>query len=288
MSNQKTIGENEILCMVSLLGDRSVRVRNRTATVLEGGLPGNEGFLQSCLEKEPDPLIRERLALILALGASSDPLQHWKAMKEQEAFNIRDGLAAVALLDQDRKISRVELLRRMDELSDNWQKRQRKESTAEEKVMDMMGFLYGPTGFAGNADEYYSLDNCFLHRMLESRKGIPVTLCCLAILLAEEEGLPVYGIGLPLHFIVGFFQGSKGIRFFDCFDSGKEVTSEECEQYLYSRGIFFHPQLLSPCEPELVLNRILINIKHIASRRKLNEQQQSVERILCECGISSS
>jgi regulator of sirC expression with transglutaminase-like and TPR domain len=142
-----------------------------------------------------------------------------------------------------------------------------------------MNFLFLSGRFRGNSEDYYSLDNCFLHRMFEHGKGLPVTLCLLAVMLAEEAELPLYGIGLPLHFIAGHFQGSKGISFFDCFDGGREVSPEECVNYLHSRGIFFHPQLLSPCDTDSILQRVLVNIKHIAQRKGLQSQLESVDRL---------
>ena len=161
-------------------------------------------------------------------------------------------------------------------LSDEWFEQLDPASSQEEKVDNLMHFLFASERFLGNSEDYYSLDNCFLHRILEKRKGIPVTLCLLSVLLAEEAELPLFGIGLPLHFIVGHFQGSKGIRFFDCFDNGREVTPEECVNYLHSRGIFFHPQLLSPCDNESILKRVLVNIKHIAQRRGQLDQYQKI------------
>ncbi len=256
----------EIESLISLLGDRSARVRNRVATRIEDGLPGLRPHLEDHLKVEVDPLVRERLLLILGLGGSADPATHWSIMKEQLSYGLRDGMAAISLLDQESRTSRIEVLRGLDGLADGWFNQLPEGAPRDDKVLNLMAFLFGKDRFVGNAEDYYSLDNCFIHRVLEHKRGLPVTLSILAVILAEEAGLPLYGIGLPLHFIVGYFQGPKGIRFFDCFDGGREVTKEECVQYLHSRGIFFHPQLLSPCDNEAILNRVLVNIKHIAQR----------------------
>ncbi len=280
------IDKQRIQSMVSLLGDRSVRVRNRVATQLENAMPGISNELQEMQNLNADPLIRERLGAIIAFGVSKDPSDHWMHMTENMCFNLRDGMASLCLTDTEQLCSRELALQRMDELVDRWFGQINESFTEQEKVDNLMNFLFKEEGFEGNSDNYYSLDNCYLHRVLESKKGLPVTLSILAVLLAEEAGLPLYGIGLPLHFIVGHFQGSKGIRFFDCFDSGREVTQEECVQYLHSRGIFFHPQLLSPCENESVLNRVLVNIKHIAQRRGLSAHLRAVEELSSISGYS--
>jgi|SaaInlStandDraft_1057018.scaffolds.fasta_scaffold25230_3 regulator of sirC expression with transglutaminase-like and TPR domain len=269
----------ETKAMVSLLGDRSLRIRNRVSLQLEKRVDEIGDQLQSILELESDPLIRERLTLLLSLGQSEDPAEHWSILRENMSLNLRDGMVAISMMDSENSVNRIELLEQLQALSDEWIESLDGNLSSSEKVSSLMEFLFLSGRFAGNSEDYYSLDNCFIHRILETGKGLPVTLCLLAVVLAEEADLPLYGIGLPLHFIAGHFQGSKGIRFFDCFDGGREVTPEECVNYLHSRGIFFHPQLLSPCDTPSVLQRVLVNIKHISQRKGLHAQLESIERL---------
>ena len=265
--------------MASLLGDRSVKVRNRVSLSLEKNIEATRPILEKILVDEKDPLVRERINLLLQLSATEDPVEHWKIMQDNMCFNIRDGMVAISLLDVDEQVSRIQLLQQITDLSDTWIDKLDEKMSDEDMVHDLMNYLFNSDGFVGNSEDYYSLDNCFLHRIFKHKKGLPVTLCLLAVMLAEEVNLPLLGIGLPLHFIAGHFQGSKGISFYDCFDGGREVSPEECVNYLHSRGIFFHPQLLSPCDNESILQRVLVNIKHIAQRKGLQAQVDSIERI---------
>jgi len=269
----------ETKAMVSLLGDRSLRIRNRVSLQLEKRIDEIGDHLQAILEDEADPLIRERLTLLLSLGRSGDPAEHWAILRDNMCLSLCDGMVAVSMMDRERSVSRIDLLERLHALSDEWNDSLDHNLSPADKVSALMGFLFLSGRFKGNSEDYYSLDNCFLHRMLDTGRGLPVTLCLLAVMLAEEAELPLYGIGLPLHFIAGHFQGSKGIRFFDCFDGGREVTPEECVNYLHSRGIFFHPQLLSPCDTHSVLQRVLVNIKHISQRKGLHSQLEAIERL---------
>lgn len=269
----------ETRAMVSLLGDRSLRIRNRVSLQLEKRVEEIGDQLEAILELETDPLIRERLTLLLALGRSSDPTEHWSILRENMSLNLRDGMVAISMMDSEESVERIDLLERIHDLSDEWNDSLDGNLSPAERVSSLMEFLFLSGRFVGNSEDYYSLDNCFIHRMLDTGKGLPVTLCLLAVMLAEEADLPLYGIGLPLHFIAGHFQGSKGIRFFDCFDGGREVTPEECVNYLHSRGIFFHPQLLSPCDTPSVLQRVLVNIKHISQRKGLHAQLEAIERL---------
>ena len=57
-------------------------------------------------------------------------------------------------------------------------------------------------GFDGNRDDYGSLDNSNLARVLECRRGIPITLGVVLIQVARVSGHQAVGINFPGHFIV--------------------------------------------------------------------------------------
>lgn len=56
-------------------------------------------------------------------------------------------------------------------------------------------------GFAG-ADDYYRVANSSLVAVLQSRRGIPISLAMVLIGVAERCGLPAVGINFPQHFLV--------------------------------------------------------------------------------------
>ncbi len=57
-------------------------------------------------------------------------------------------------------------------------------------------------GFQGNADNYFSSDNAFIDKVLESRKGIPVSLGAIFLYFANKLGFPVSGVTFPTQFIL--------------------------------------------------------------------------------------
>ncbi|WP_204278070.1 transglutaminase family protein, partial [Escherichia coli] len=63
-------------------------------------------------------------------------------------------------------------------------------------------FFHGELGFAGNLNNYYAADNSFIHHVLESRRGLPISLAVLLLELGEHIGLRVSGVAFPGHFLV--------------------------------------------------------------------------------------
>ncbi len=61
--------------------------------------------------------------------------------------------------------------------------------------------LFDERGFTGNADDYYAPENSYLPCVLESRRGIPVTLSLIYKSVAQRVGLSARGINTPAHFL---------------------------------------------------------------------------------------
>src|SRR5215467_1906291 len=64
-------------------------------------------------------------------------------------------------------------------------------------------FLYRERGFRGNRDHYSDPRNSFLNEVLDRRLGIPISLAVVYLEVGWRLRLPVYGVGMPAHFLVG-------------------------------------------------------------------------------------
>lgn len=62
--------------------------------------------------------------------------------------------------------------------------------------------LFDEEGFRGNTHDYYSPLNSYLPAVLQSKKGIPISLALIYKAVAERLGLPVEGVNAPGHFLV--------------------------------------------------------------------------------------
>lgn len=115
--------------------------------------------------------------------------------------------------------------------------------------------------FAGNADDYYEPGNSLLHQVLRRRIGIPITLSVVCIEVGRRCGIPLQGIGMPGHFLLGVV----GVpRYLDAFRGGRELDLAGCEAlFRASTGseARFGPHLLHPTPVPAILIRILENLR---------------------------
>lgn len=62
--------------------------------------------------------------------------------------------------------------------------------------------FYKELGFGVNANDYYAAENSYLHEVLRTRRGIPISLAVIWLELAQALDLQAQGISFPGHFLV--------------------------------------------------------------------------------------
>ncbi|MET8568432.1 transglutaminase-like domain-containing protein [Streptomyces sp. NPDC004783] len=131
-------------------------------------------------------------------------------------------------------------------------------------LRDLLGERYG---FRGTAADYRRLESSLLHEVLRRRRGLPILLSVVWLEVARRAGAPVYGVGLPGHFVVGF--GPEEDRVLaDPFDGGRVLTGNDADVLVAgATGAPLHPSMLEPAEPLDVVKRILNNVRAWAAAR---------------------
>lgn len=134
----------------------------------------------------------------------------------------------------------------------------------------LLAALYGPLGFVGDWERFFSVDNCLMDRVLSRRQGIPVSMALLVLYLCERYGIRAEGISFPGHFLVRIFNKPESAdadalhrdacsQIIDPF-TGKVLSHHAIEQLLRgARGNLakLTPQHLTPAEPLEVMLRLL-------------------------------
>lgn len=132
-----------------------------------------------------------------------------------------------------------------------------------ERLAGLTGFLYDECGFAGAAgDDYYHPDNSCLDRVLDNRRGIPLTLALVLTEVGRRVGVPLAGVGFPGHFLVRHRLHPEVVL--DPFDAGRVLTRCDCAALLTRTSggrLTMSPRLLCPSPPRQILLRLLNNLR---------------------------
>ena len=140
--------------------------------------------------------------------------------------------------------------------------------TVNETTLDgLRRTLFGPGGFAGNTVDYYDADNSYLHRVLDRRLGIPITLCLLAHEVGCRVGVPTAMVGMPGHFLLG--DKVTDDLFIDPFNAGRLIDAAGAEQLFTSMGgSGWSPDYLAPTPAVQVVRRMLGNLHRVVTERR--------------------
>jgi regulator of sirC expression with transglutaminase-like and TPR domain len=124
-------------------------------------------------------------------------------------------------------------------------------------------YLFGEMGFRGAETEYYDPRNSCLNQVLDRRTGIPITLSVVYIEVARRLGRPVFGIGLPGHFVVEYDDGEFS-TYIDPFHAGRLLDREECSLLAHEiTGVDLaaEPAALDRVGSRYILVRMLNNLR---------------------------
>lgn len=146
-------------------------------------------------------------------------------------------------------------------------------------------FFFQEIGFAGNFNHYHDPDNSYLHRVLATRRGIPISLAVLYIEIGRQIGLNLKGISFPGHFLMKMSVDSGDIILDPV--NGASLSLEELEERLaplFERSA--DPSripvaaYLQAAHPRDILARMLRNLKFIFEENQQWQKMLDVQQRL--------
>jgi regulator of sirC expression with transglutaminase-like and TPR domain len=133
--------------------------------------------------------------------------------------------------------------------------------------------LFDELGFMGEQDpnEYYNPINSYVPAAFQLRRGLPITLALIYKNVADRIGLPVRGVGLPGHFVVGVGTDEKDLMLVDCFNGGRVLDRDDARaliESMFGEEMAFSDDLLRPVSNRHWLTRMLQNLLHVFTETK--------------------
>lgn len=162
------------------------------------------------------------------------------------------------------------VLAQIDALADRLRRRIPADAAPLQRLRLLNRYFFTELGFAGNVNDYHDPRNSYLPAVLETRRGIPITLALLYIELATQAGLKAQGISFPGHFLVKL-RLPRGEVVIDPF-SGQSLSREDLEERLQplraEHGLFGDDEaplglFLQAAPPRDVVVRLLRNLREI-------------------------
>jgi len=170
-------------------------------------------------------------------------------------------LAAIQFPGLDAKPS----LDRLNELASQLGDRLRNFNDGRDFVEKAERYLFGDLGFHGNEEDFFDPLNSCLNQVLERRTGIPISLAVMYMEIARRLHMPVFGIGLPRHFVLEFNDGNYA-TYIDPFHGGRVISAREC--FALAGATVADPALLRRVTHKQIVMRMLQNLDHAYARQR--------------------
>ncbi|PZC42916.1 MAG: Regulator of sirC expression, contains transglutaminase-like and TPR domains [Chloroflexi bacterium] len=140
----------------------------------------------------------------------------------------------------------------------------------------LSGWLYEELQYKGNHENYYDPRNSYINDVIDRRIGIPITLALIYVEVGRRAGIPLVGIGMPGHFLVGHLGITN--HFIDPFHNGAIISKDEAIDLfkrITANKIKWSERFLEPVTNREFIIRMLRNLK--AAHLKINDLSQTVK-----------
>jgi regulator of sirC expression with transglutaminase-like and TPR domain len=153
-----------------------------------------------------------------------------------------------------------------------------------ETIAALNQVLFAEEEFRGNRDNYYDPRNSFLNDVLDRKLGIPITLALVYMEVARRIGFPLFGVGMPGHFLLKHYDIEGRETLLDAFNAGAVLTALECQNRLdeiYSGHLPLQPDFLMSVSRRQMLTRILNNLKNVYMSARNFRKGLEVVDLIC-------
>ena len=144
-------------------------------------------------------------------------------------------------------------------------------------------FLFFQQGFKGNSDNFYEPENTFFNDVMERKKGIPISLSILYLLLSKRLNLPTFGVNLPAHFIIKYIDSNDEF-FIDPYNQGIVISKSEAIKFLHRIGVskedFESISFLKIADDKEIIRRSLNNLLNIYTRAADKQKTEQLKKII--------
>jgi regulator of sirC expression with transglutaminase-like and TPR domain len=160
------------------------------------------------------------------------------------------------------------------------------ELTAFEKVKIINHEFYDVQKFSGNYSNYFAPQNNFVNKVLETRKGNPISLGIVYLTLAKFLELPIYGINLPKNFILAYRNLNAKKRedsilfYINPYNKGAILSKPEIEHFLTQQQINYDDSYFYPCNNYDIIERLLRNLINSYETTGQLEKIQKLHKLL--------
>lgn len=147
------------------------------------------------------------------------------------------------------------------------------------KMKQLIKFVFEDLNFTGDTEDYHNPENCFIDKVIDRRRGLPITLSLVVMFLARRLDMPFFGVNMPIHFMLNYVSEKEEVLV-DPYDNGAIVTYDQCYFFLKKNNIEPKPDHFRVASDVEVLTRCIRNLIHSYERKELPQRVEDLKSLL--------
>jgi regulator of sirC expression with transglutaminase-like and TPR domain len=159
--------------------------------------------------------------------------------------------------------------------------------TALEKTKIINHIFYNIYGFDGNKENYHAPQNSFIQKVIEQKKGTPLSLGILYIHIAQKLDIPIYGVNVPNHFVLVYKNNEldeppfdKYLFYINPFSNGSVFGRYELEDFIQQLQIPAQAAFFEACTNKDIVKRMIHNIVYAYELAGKSNMQNHYTKLL--------
>jgi len=260
----------ELKALISLTDEPDEHIYNEiTEKILFFGTDAIP-LLEETWENTFDPIAQQRILNIIHIiqyEKIAKELAHWKKFDTKNLFN---GFMLITR-SQYPDIKEEEIKQKIEEIKQDIWLELNEGLTALEKIKVINHILFDVYEFAGNNANFHSPQNSYLNTLLDTRRGNPLSLGMLYIIIAQQLEIPVYGVNLPEHFVLAytnelaeeklqFLDKDEVLFYINPFSKGAVFSRKEVELFIKQLDVEPQDIFFKPCSNADIIRRLINNL----------------------------
>jgi len=285
------IKEKELHAMVALLDDPDKEVSSHVMEKIIAEGPAIIPSLEKVWEDILEPNIQESIESLIHKIYFEVLLHDFAKWAETEPEDLLKGVLLLCKY-QYPELDSAEIGNAIDVIKQDIWLEIGHQFTPLEQVNIFNNVFYKVHKLSGDIKNITDPQHFFINKLLETKKGNPLSLGILYLLIAQLLKLPIYGVNLPNHFILCFSYepvedfndketNKEQVAFYiNTYSNGIVFSNNEIQEFIKKLGIEESIDFFVPCTNSQVMKLLLQGLRSAYDITKQPENVEEIEQLI--------
>jgi regulator of sirC expression with transglutaminase-like and TPR domain len=272
------MNNNELKALVSLLDDEDkeiqLHVEQKIISLGDAVIP----FLEEEWENNMNLTVQKKIEDLIHVLQFDSLKNRLRAWKETGSQDLLEGMWLVATY-QYPDLALERLKKDLEQIYYEAWLEFKNNIHPFDQVKILNSIMFGKLKFAANTKNFHAPANCMLNIVLDTKRGNPISLCVVYMLVASKLKMPVYGVNLPNLFVLTY-KTNESQFYINVFSKGIIFSKADIDKYIAQLNLPPSDIFYQPCSNMDIIKRVLRNLIISFEKTSDTDKIQEIKQLL--------